>query len=101
MSAMVSQITGVSIVSSTVDSGADQRKYRSYASLVPYCKGDSPVTGEFPTQKASNAENIIIWWRRHGFVVCSAKTLQEMILSYCQLHHQRQMASGFEWLNKL
>ena len=34
MSAMASQITGVSIVYSTVCSGADQRKYQSSASLA-------------------------------------------------------------------
>ena len=27
--------------------------------------GNSPVTGEFPTQKASNMENISLWWRHH------------------------------------
>ena len=27
---------------------------------------NSPVTGEFSTQKASNAENVYIWWRHHG-----------------------------------
>ena len=27
------------------------------------CAGNSPVTGEFPAQKASDAENISIWWR--------------------------------------
>ena len=26
---------------------------------------NSPVTGEFPAQMASNAENISIWWRHH------------------------------------
>ena len=30
------------------------------------CAGNSPVTGEFPTQMASNAENIPIWWRNRG-----------------------------------
>ena len=34
MSAMVSQLTGVSIVCSTVDSGADERKHQSSASLA-------------------------------------------------------------------
>ena len=24
-----------------------------------------PVTGEFPTQRASNVENVYIWWRHH------------------------------------
>ena len=27
------------------------------------CEGNSPETAEFPTQRASNAENISIWWR--------------------------------------
>ena len=30
------------------------------------CAGNSPVTGEFPAQRASNAENFSIWWRHHG-----------------------------------
>ena len=27
--------------------------------------GNSPVTGEFPAQRASNTENVSIWWRHH------------------------------------
>ena len=27
--------------------------------------GNSPGTGEFPAQRASNAENVSIWWRHH------------------------------------
>ena len=30
------------------------------------CAGNSPGTGEFPAQMASNAENVSIWWRHHG-----------------------------------
>ena len=29
------------------------------------CAGNSPMTGEFPSQRASNAENVSIWWRHH------------------------------------
>ena len=29
------------------------------------CVGNSPGTGEFPAQMASNAENVSIWWRYH------------------------------------
>ena len=29
------------------------------------CAGNSPVTGEFPAQMASNAEKVFIWWRHH------------------------------------
>ena len=30
------------------------------------CEGNSPVTGELPTRRASNAENNSIWWRHHA-----------------------------------
>ena len=33
------------------------------------CAGNSPWTGEFPAQKASNAENVSISWRHHVFLV--------------------------------
>ena len=29
------------------------------------CEGNSPVTSEFPSQRASYAENVSIWWRHH------------------------------------
>ena len=29
------------------------------------CAGNSPGTGEFPAQMASNAENVSTWWRHH------------------------------------
>ena len=29
------------------------------------CAGNSPGTGKFPAQMASNAENVSIWWRHH------------------------------------
>ena len=61
MSAMASQIISLTIVYSTVYSGTDQRKHQSSASLG-LC-GNSPVTGEFPAQRASIAENVSIWWR--------------------------------------
>ena len=31
--------------------------------------GNSPVTGEFPAQRASNAENVSIWWRHHEIIL--------------------------------
>ena len=31
-----------------------------------FCVGNSPWTGEFPAQMASNAENISIWCRHHS-----------------------------------
>ena len=34
--------------------------------VIGLCAGNSPGTGEFPAQMASNAENVSIWWRHHG-----------------------------------
>ena len=43
-------------------------KKASKLRVTGLCEGNSPVTGEFPSQMASNAENVSIWWRHH--VVC-------------------------------
>ena len=64
MRAMASQITSLTIVYSTAYSGADQRKHQSFR-VTGLCAGNSPVTGEFPAQRTSNAENVSIWWRHH------------------------------------
>ena len=32
------------------------------------CEGNPPVTDGFPSQRASNAENVSIWWRHHELV---------------------------------
>ena len=41
-------------------------KKTSKLRVTGLCAGNSPVTGEFPAQRASNVENVSIWWRRHG-----------------------------------
>ena len=63
MGAIASQITSLTIVFSTVYSDADQT---SKLRVTGLCVGNSPVTGEFPAQMASNAENVSIWWRHHA-----------------------------------
>ena len=40
-------------------------KKTSKLRVAGLCAGNSPVTGEFPAQMASNAENVSIWWRHH------------------------------------
>ena len=54
-------------------------KKTSKLRVTGLCAGNSPVTGEFPAQMASNAENVSIWWRHHGlsFLSCVAE-------QYCQ-----------------
>ena len=66
MGAMASQITSLTIVYSAVYS--DEIKKTPKLRVTGLCEGNSPVTGEFPTQRASNAENASIWWRHHDTV---------------------------------
>ena len=40
-------------------------KKTSKLRVTGLCAGNSPETGEFPAQMASNAENVSIWWRHH------------------------------------
>ena len=40
-------------------------KKTSKLRVTGLCAGNSPVTGEFPAQRASNAENVSISWRHH------------------------------------
>ena len=42
-------------------------KKTSKLRVTGLCAGNSPETGEFPAQRASNAENGSIWWRHHVF----------------------------------
>ena len=54
---MVSQIIGISTVCSTIGSGIRQRKHQNSVLLV-LCEGNPPVTSGFPSQRASNMENV-------------------------------------------
>ena len=45
------------------------------------CEGISPVTGEFPTQMASNAEIVSIRWRHHEMQIAHQDELQAYINS--------------------
>ena len=40
-------------------------KKTSQLRVTGLCAGNSLGTGEFPAQKASNVENVFIWWRHH------------------------------------
>ena len=51
------------------------KKHRS-SGLLALCEGNSPVTGDFPAQKASDAEKGSIWWRHHDYIKCPCNTDQ-------------------------
>ena len=43
------------------------------------CAGNSPVTGEFSAQIASNPENISIWWRHHDIPILFTVALLRIV----------------------
>ena len=59
MSSMASQITSLTSVHSTVYSRCRSKK-TSKLRVTGLCAGNSPVAGEFPAQRSSNAENVSI-----------------------------------------
>ena len=69
MSAMASQVTSLTIVYPTVYWRCRSQK-TSKLRVTGLCEGNSPVTDEFPAQRASNVENVSIWWVMMFCSVC-------------------------------
>ena len=67
MSIIASQITSLNVCLLNRLFGRRSKK-TSKLCVTGLCVGNSPGTGEFPAQMASNAENVSIWWRHHGLV---------------------------------
>ena len=59
-------------------------KETSKQSVTGLCTENSPVAGVFPSQRASNAENVFISWHHHELVL--AKT-QFMTRALCPMHN--------------
>ena len=53
-------------------------KKTSKLRVTGLCAWNSPGTGEFPAQMASNAENVSIWWRHHGTYIWNEATFQSV-----------------------
>ena len=65
-------------------------KVTSKLRVTGLCAWNSPGTGEFPAQKASNAENVSIWWRHHGV----RKSIFHVGSSDITLHSHRSQPAG-------
>ena len=50
------------------------------------CAGNSPGTGEFPAQMASDTENVSIWWRLHDSPLCNNHYASQSWNRYRTLH---------------
>ena len=102
-------------------------KKTSKLRVTGLCAGNSPGTGEFPTQMASNAENVSIWWRHkiHAFVwigidrfclylsrlfhqsgrspkvvaLFSATNFSSYIIELLQLHDTIQIKCNYAWIH--
>ena len=49
-------------------------KKTSKLHITGLCAGNSLMTDEFPAQRASNMENVSIWWRHHVWYFCCIST---------------------------
>ena len=110
---------GSQIISLTIFYSTDYSRYRSMkTSKLPVtglCEGYSPVTGEFPAQSASIAENVSIWRRRHANALATwqpqsqrylshlsedlfyrTKNLEEYVFSSCQIWLIAALVSIYE-----
>ena len=63
-------------------------KKTSKLRVTGLCEENSPVAGEFPAQRASNAENVSIWWRHHEGAlsgdICNARAVKQQ----CGIHEK-------------
>ena len=74
-------------------------KKTSNIRVTGLCVGNSPVTGEFPAQMASNAENVSIGWRHHELtehrcLVHSIHLTNETAMTFSKGHKFRETYSG-------
>ena len=54
-------------------------KKTSKLRVTGLCEGNSPVTGEFPAQRASDKEKVSIWWRHHAFGIRPISHLMDIV----------------------
>ena len=83
MGAMASQITSLTIVHSTVYS-LPRSKKTSKLRITGLCEENSPVIGEFPAQRASNAENVSI---DDVIIITKVVAQNQMLLPTSSLSH--------------
>ena len=77
-------------------------KRRSKKTSKPHvtglCAGNSPASGDFPAQMASNAENVSFWWRHHDFGKVKARMGLLKAVSVLPKHsHQWHQLWSVSW----
>ena len=67
-------------------------KKTSKPRVTGLCAGNSPWTGEFPAQMASNAENVSIWWRHHD-----AMRYRHRSVAFLQIKYDNHLSLSVGW----
>ena len=98
MNVIGSQITGHLVVCLTAYADPHKKKWKS--ALLALCEGNSPVIGEFPTQRASNAEKASILWSHHVMLVTTTGAtgiiLADQMNPLQRIHHYKIIPSSME-----
>ena len=67
--------------------------------LTGLCQWNSPVTEGFPSQRASNAENVSIWWYHHVMILHHASDTVDSIYNIQWKSGNREVL--FEMINEV
>ena len=67
--------------------------------VTDLCVWNSPVTGEFPAQMASNAENVSTWWRHHEVGHTEVMVLGNSSMLFGSLQLSLLSAWKSRWIN--
>ena len=73
-------------------------KKTSKLCVTGLCAGNSPETGEFLAQMASNAENVSIWWRHHDLVKLYSWDVKKRVWHHCMYLKRKSHLSSFSTL---
>ena len=76
-------------------------KKTSKLRVTGLCAGNSPGTGEFPAQMASNAENVSIWWCHHAYLDISLNQFEMSPNYYIYLKNYRYFSLSRDISNHL
>ena len=83
-----------------------RRRKKSNVRVTGLCEGKSPLIGELPTQRTSNAEKFSIWWRHHDplqwcwpsnikSTVCWKKLIFAILLNFSRRLFQSRWLSTY------
>ena len=76
-------------------------KKTSKLRVTVLCAGNSPGTGEFPTQRASNADNVSIWWRHHVLTPKRWPVTRNICLGYAYVYQHSPLMYPYEYIESI